>query len=102
MPEYLPLQYITLSHKSSNRKNYLDIHWLEGKMLFLMWQITILMIFITFEVHMTEASCDETQLSFSQNYDKGISPSGKILCLKNVGLLIIDISVVQIFLGICR
>ena len=78
MPEYLPLQYITLSHKSSNRKNYLGINWLEGKMLFLMWQITILMIFITFEVHMTEASCDETQLSFSQNYDKGISPSGKI------------------------
>ena len=44
---------------------------------------------------MTEASCDETQLSFSQNYDKGISPSGKILCLKNGGLVIIDIPVVQ-------
>ena len=66
-------------------------------MLFLMWQITIFIIFITFEVHMTEASCDETQLSFSQNYDKGISPSGKILCLKNIGLVITDISVVQNF-----
>ena len=77
---WIHLQYITLSHKSSNRKNYLGIHWLEGKMLFPMLQITILIIFLTFEFHMTEASCDETQLSFSQNYDKGISPNGKILC----------------------
>ena len=53
--------------------------WSERKIHFLMWQITILILFLTFEVHVTEASCDETQMTFSQNHDKGISPSGKTL-----------------------
>ena len=44
----------------------------------IMWQITILILFLTFEVHVTEASCDETQMTFSQNHDKGNSPNGKI------------------------
>ena len=44
-----------------------------------MWQqITILILFLAFEVHVTVASCDETQMTFSQNHDKGISPNGKI------------------------
>ena len=50
----------------------------ERKIHFLMCEITILILFLTFKVHVTEASCDETQMTFSQNHDKGISPSGKI------------------------
>ena len=61
----------------------LSIYQPEGKLpAVLMWQITILILFLTFEVHVTEASCDETQMTFSQNHDKGNSPSnGKIFLI---------------------
>ena len=49
-----------------------------------MWQqiITSLIYFLAVGVHVTDASCAETHMIFSQNHDKGISPNCKIL--KNI------------------
>ena len=49
-----------------------------------MWQqiITSLIYFLAVGVHVTDASCDETHMIFSQNHDKGISPNCKTI--KNI------------------
>ena len=46
-----------------------------------MWQqiITSSIYFLAVEVHVNDASCDETHMIFSQNHDKGISPNCKTL-----------------------
>ena len=49
-----------------------------------MWQqmIRSLIYFLAVGVHVTDASCDETHMIFSQNHDKGISPNCKTI--KNI------------------
>ena len=63
---------------------YSNTELIKVKSIFVMWQqiITSLIYFLAVGVHVTDASCDETHMIFSQNHDKGISPNCKIL--KNI------------------